>query len=75
MMGRFVIRETGEVLDAGLAVMPPALGHIERVGEWHIAIGNCGYPLAGPTKMRELAALTIIREHYPDATLLDILVP
>lgn len=42
-------------------------------GEYWLPLDNEGAPLSGPTKVRALAALTIIRIANPDADLLDIL--
>lgn len=73
MTPRFRIEPDGMVLDAGGMICIPigsvaALGHTYWIGK-----DRNGHPLAGPTKVRGLAALSVIRaDHWPDATLLDV---
>lgn len=68
---RFIVRASGYVM-----LGREALGKVERMttdsDEWWVPIDAWGEALSGPTKVRTLAAMTVVRGWGLDATLLDI---
>lgn len=72
-MSRFRVEADGEVIDAGGILCVP-LGRVAQIGatEHFVALDWNGYALAGPTTIRDLAALTVVRLRYPEATLADL---
>lgn len=69
----FRIEPDGWVLDARQFLVFP-IGRVMRLGEsgYWVALDGSGYALAGPTQHRDLAALTVVRQRYPQATLLHL---
>jgi hypothetical protein len=66
----FRIEPDGWVMDARQFLVFP-IGRVSRIGEseYWVALDGSGYALAGPTRHRDLAALTVVRQRCPEATL------
>jgi hypothetical protein len=66
----FRLMPNGDVIDAR-AFDVICIGYVTRLGKgdhW-IGLDVDGFALAGPTRHRDLAALTVVRNLYPSATL------
>lgn len=67
-MSRFLIDHKGRVIERATGAY---LGKVEQATVW-FPLDRWGVALAGPTRMRELAVLTVIRSAGREATLRDL---